>query len=155
MRLATAFPSNSAAFRSFLASSPSLLLSLSLSFSFPLSLSRATVDGVDPPHESRAKKGTKRKKRSHRWIEKGGRRERRDRRRSGIHFEIASHPVRSPFSTDSSRIPTPSRGLFPVPSLRKSYSPSARLTLSSHSFSIFLSFSSSLPFARQRARLEY
>lgn len=48
------------------------------------------------------------------------------------------------------RILTPSRGLFPAPSLRKSHS-----LCSTHTARLALYLSGSLPFGRQRARLEY
>lgn len=71
------------------------------------------------------------------------------RRTSGIHFEIASHPVRSPFfAASSSRIPTPSRGLFPAPSLRKSHSPCpSRPPPLPPSLTLCLSFSLSVPYS--------
>lgn len=48
------------------------------------------------------------------------------------------------------RILTPSRGLFPAPSLRKSHS-----LCSTHTARLALYLFGSLPFGRQRARLEY
>jgi len=82
----------------------SLPLSPSLPSSFSVTCnSREDRNGVDLP-QSRAKKGTNRKgtKRKRDRIVDRERRmkgERGVRRRNGIHFEIASHPVRSPFST--------------------------------------------------------
>lgn len=113
MQISVAFPSNLAMFRFCFP----LLLSLPLSSSL---LSSATVNenGLTYPTSLVRRKergGGRERREATRWIEGRERRERSraDRRRSGIHFEIASHPVRSPFSTASTRIPTSSRGLFP------------------------------------------
>lgn len=76
------------------------------------------------------------------------------RRRSGIHFEIASHPVRSPFFAASSSRHPPVAFSRLLPSGKATpparFSPSFSLTLS-----FYLTLSGSLPFGRQRARLEY
>lgn len=108
-------------------------LFLSPSFSVTCN-SREDGNGVDPPQLSPARRkerrGRERRRRREavRWIEGGRKGSGTEgvRRRNGIHFEIASHPVRSPFSTAQ---PTPSRGLFPAPSLRKSHSPCSTRTV--------------------------
>lgn len=72
------------------------------------------------------------------------------RRRSGIHFEIASHPVRSPFFAASSSRHPPVAFSRLLPSGKATpparFSPSFSLTLS-----FYLTLSGSLPFGRQRA----
>lgn len=104
----------------------SLSLSLSLSSSFSVTCnSREDGKGVDPPQLSPARRkerrGRERRGREAvRWIEEEGRKGRGEgwvRRRNGIHFEIASHPVRSPFSTVyppyPDTLPRPFPGSFP------------------------------------------
>lgn len=146
-RLATAFPSNSTAFRSFLASSLSFSLSLPLSHSLFL-WSRATVDEVDPPHESRAKKGTKRG----REAIGGSRKE--DEERGGIVGGVESiSKLQATLFVDPLSPLTPLVSRHPPVAFSR-FLPSGKATpplLDSLSLSFSLSFS---PF-RKAARLEY
>lgn len=140
MWLATTFPSNSAAFRSFLAPSPPLSLSFSLSpcFSVTCNSRREDGNGVDPPQLSPARRKERRGRERGEEEEphSGSRGERGVRRRNGIHFEIASHPVRSPFSTAyppyPDTLPRPFPGSFPQEKplpLLDSHRPSRSLSL--------------------------
>lgn len=151
MQISVAFPSNLAMFRFCFP----LLLSLPLSSSL---LSSATVNeqnGLTYPTSLVRRKergGGRERREATRWIEGRERRERSraDRRRSGIHFEIASHPVRSPFSTPPLLVSRHPPAVFsPASSLRKSHS-----SCSTHPASLALS-RVSLPFGSQHARLEY
>lgn len=129
-RLTIAFPSNSAAFRSFLAF-PSRPSSSRLS----LSLTRATADGngVDPPHGSRAKKGTKRTK------PHGGSRDRRAKEESERERERVVGGAESISKLQATLFDPPSSSLPPLVSRHPPFSrllpsgkatPPARLSLS-------------------------
>lgn len=117
----------------------SFSLSLSLSPSFSVTCnSREDGNGVDPPQLSPARRKERRGREAVRWIEEEGRKGRggRVRRRNGIHFEIASHPVRSPFSTGyppyPDTLPRPFPGSFPQEKplpLLDSHRPSRSLSL--------------------------
>lgn len=119
---------------------PPLCFSLFPSFSVTCN-SREDENGVDPPQLSPARRKERRERRGReavRWFEEGGRKGKGGgvRRRNGIHFEIASHPVRSPFSTAyppyPDTLPQPFPGSFPQEKplpLLDSYRPSRSLSL--------------------------
>lgn len=137
MRLATAFPSNSAA-RS-VRSSHLLPLFIPLFSSFSVTCNSRLVGLIHPTSLVR------RKERRGREAIGGSRKE--DEGSGGGGSSAEWNPFRNckpPCSIPSlprlsPRIPTPSLGLFPVPSLRKSYSPSALGSSSRLTFSLSLS----------------
>lgn len=118
---------------------PSLSLSFSLSPCFSVTCnSREDGNGVDPPRLSPARRKERRGRERGEEEEphSGSRGERGVRRRNGIHFEIASHPVRSPFSTAyppyPDTLPRPFPGSFPQEKplpLLDSHRPSRSLSL--------------------------
>lgn len=121
MWLATTFPSNSAAFRSYFAPSPSPSHPFSLSVTCN---SRKDGNVVDPPELSPARRKERRGRETVRRIVEGGRKGRGGLVGGMESISKLQATLFDPLSPPPTlRSPTPSRGLFPAPSLRKSHSP--------------------------------